>query len=202
MILVKKLLVLSTTALAAVIVLAGCSSGANENMPGMDHSTSASTGTPTAVAIEEHNSADTMFAQMMIPHHEQAVEMSDIMLAKSSLDPKIETLARDIKAAQGPEIQKMTDWLTGWSEPTSMAVSHGMDGMMTESDLDKLKAAQGTEASKLFLTQMIAHHEGAVDMARTEVAEGENADAVALAKDIVSSQESEIKEMKDLLATL
>lgn len=202
MIPLKKSLVLSTTALAAVIALAGCATGAGEEMPGMDHSTSATSGTTTDVAVGEHNSADTMFSQMMIPHHEQAVEMSDIMLAKTGLDPKIETLAQDIKAAQAPEIQKMTDWLTAWSEPTSMSGSHGMDGMMTDADLDKLTAAQGTEASKLFLTQMIAHHEGAVKMAKTEVADGKNADAVALAKDIVSSQEAEIQDMRDLLATL
>ena len=202
MILVKKFLVVSTTALAAALVLAGCSTGTGDTMPGMDHSTSATSSTPTADAVGGHNSADTTFAQMMTPHHEQAVEMSDIMLAKTGMDPKIETLAQDIKAAQGPEIQKMTDWLTGWSEPTSMAGNHGMDGMMTDSDLNKLKSAQGTDASKLFLTQMIAHHEGAVEMARTEVTDGKNADAVALAQEIVSSQEAEIKDMQDLLATL
>ncbi|RAX46278.1 DUF305 domain-containing protein [Arthrobacter sp. AQ5-05] len=202
MILVKKFLVASTTALAAALVLAGCSTGTGDTMPGMDHSTSATSSMPATDAVGGHNSADTMFAQMMIPHHEQAVEMSEIMLAKTGMDPKIESLAQDIKAAQGPEIQKMKNWLAGWSEPATMAGNHGMDGMMTDSDLDKLKSAQGTEASKLFLTQMIAHHEGAVEMARTEVTDGKNADAVALAQEIVSSQEAEIKDMQDLLATL
>lgn len=198
----KKFMTLSATALAAVIALTGCSTGAGETMPGMDHSATATSNSPTVMAVGDHNSADTMFAQMMLPHHEQAVEMSEIMLAKTGMDPKIETLAQDIKAAQGPEIQKMTDWLTGWDESTAMAGNHGMDGMMTDSDMDKLKSARGTEASKLFLTQMIAHHEGAVAMARTEVTDGKNAEAVDLAKDIVSSQESEIKDMQDLLATL
>ncbi|WP_427016554.1 DUF305 domain-containing protein [Pseudarthrobacter sp. P1] len=138
----------------------------------------------------------------MIPHHAQAVEMSDIMLAKTGLDAKITTLAKDIKAAQGPEIRKMTGWLTGWSEPTAMAGNHGMNGMMTGADMDKLTAAQGTGASKLFLSQMIAHHEGAVEMAKSEATGGKNADALALAKSIASSQESEIKDMKALLATL
>ena len=205
MIPLKKFLVLSTTALAAVVALAGCSTGADENMQGMDHSstaTSATADTQAPATNAQHNAADTMFAQMMIPHHVQAVEMSDIMLEKSDLDPKIAELAQDIKAAQAPEIQKMTDWLTGWSEPTAMAGDHGMDGMMTDADLDKLKSAQGTDASKLFLTQMIAHHEGAVKMAETEVTGGQNTDAIALAKDIVSSQEAEIQDMRDLLATL
>ncbi|MCV9996221.1 DUF305 domain-containing protein [Paeniglutamicibacter sp. ZC-3] len=205
MIPLKKFAALTITALAAAIALTGCGAGSGNEMEGMDNSptaTSATSGSQAPATNAQHNAADTMFAQMMIPHHVQAVEMSDIMLEKSDLDPQIEKLAQDIKAAQAPEIQKMTDWLTGWSEPTAMAGGHGMDGMMTDADLDKLKSAQGTEATKLFLTQMIVHHEGAVKMAETEVTGGQNADAVALAKDIVSSQEAEIKDMQDLLATL
>ena len=198
----KKSLIVSATVVAAMIALAGCSTGTDSGtMPGMDHGTAA-TSTQSPVSTAGNNAADTMFAQMMIPHHVQAVDMSDIILAKTGLDAKITALAEEIKAAQDPEIAKMTTWLTGWSEPTTMAGSHSMNGMMTPADLDKLKAAEGSEASKLFLTQMIAHHEGAVEMAKTEVTDGKNADAVALAKSIVSSQETEIKAMKDLLATL
>lgn len=197
----KKSLTVSATIVAAMLALAGCSTGTDGgSMPGMDHGSSTTTQAPATAG--GHNSADTMFAQMMIPHHAQAVEMSDIMLAKTGLDAKITALATDIKAAQGPEIKKMTTWLTGWSEPTAMSGNHSMNGMMSAADLDKLKAAQGNEASKLFLTQMIAHHEGAVEMAQSEVTGGKNADAVALAKSIVASQESEIKDMKDMLAAL
>ncbi|GAA4659941.1 DUF305 domain-containing protein [Arthrobacter cryoconiti] len=197
----KKFLTLSATAAAAMIALAGCSTDGG-SMPGMNHGGSTTSTVEATVTTGEHNAADTTFAQMMTPHHVQAVQMSDIMLAKSGLDPKIMALATDIKAAQGPEIKKMNTWLTGWSEPTAMAGNHSMNGMMSATDLDKLKAAQGTEASKLFLTQMIAHHEGAVEMAKSEVTDGKNADAVALAKSIVASQETEIKNMKDLLAAL
>lgn len=202
----KKFLTLSATALATMIALAGCSTGTSGgSMPGMDHgkATTATTGSaPASVAGGEHNAADTMFAQGMIPHHDQAVQMSETMLAKTGLDPKITALATDIKAAQGPEIAKMTGWLTGWSEPTAMAGNHAMNGMMSTADMDKLTAAQGAEAGRLFLTQMVAHHEGAVGMAKSEAADGKNADAVALAKSIVASQEAEIKAMKDLLAAL
>lgn len=198
----KKPLIVSATVVAAMIALAGCSTSTNGgSMPGMDHGGSATSAQPSA-SSKDNNASDTMFAQMMIPHHVQAVEMSDIMLAKKDIDAKITALAEEIKTAQGPEITKMTTWLKGWSEPTAMAGSHSMNGMMTSADLDKLNAAEGTEASKLFLIQMIAHHEGAVEMAQTEAANGQNADAVALAKTIVSSQESEIKAMKGLLATL
>ncbi len=199
----KKSLIVSATLVAAMIALAGCSTSANDgSMPAMNHSSATTSTMQATVADGGHNAADTMFAQMMIPHHVQAVEMSDIMLAKSDLDPSIMKLATDIKAAQDPEIKKMTTWLTGWAEPTAMAADHSMNGIMTSADMDKLKAAEGAEASKLFLTQMIAHHEGAVAMAKSEVTDGKNADAVALAKSIVASQENEIKDMKDLLATL
>ncbi|POH72485.1 DUF305 domain-containing protein [Arthrobacter glacialis] len=197
----KKSLTVSATIVAAMLALAGCSTGTDGgSMPGMDHGDSMTTQAP--VTVGENNSADTMFAQMMIPHHTQAVEMSDIMLAKTGLDAKITALATDIKAAQGPEITKMTTWLGSWGEPTAMSGTMSMNGMMSAADLEKLTAAQGNEASKLFLTQMIAHHEGAVEMAQSEVTGGKNADAVALAKSIVASQESEIKDMKDLLAAL
>lgn len=213
----KKFLTLSTTAVAAAIALTGCATGsgssatssssatAGSSMPGMDHGPGMmSSSAPAATA--EHNTADVMFAQMMIPHHAQAVQMSDMMLKKQGIPAEVTALATKIKAAQGPEIEKMTGWLTSWNEPTAAPSGHsmggGMEGMMGEEDLKKLEAAQGTDAAKLFLTQMIAHHEGAVMMARTESTEGKNPDAVQLSKDIVTSQEAEIQEMKDLLATL
>ncbi|GAA3299328.1 DUF305 domain-containing protein [Glutamicibacter nicotianae] len=200
----KRLTSISATALAAALVLSGCSPDAGTTEPestmsGMDHGSMPPSASDAAA---DHNSADAMFAQMMTPHHEQAVQMSDIMLAKKNLDPRVTELAQDIKAAQGPEIKKMNDWLQTWGEPMKMSGSHEMDGMMTPEDLSNLEAAQGTEASRLFLTQMIAHHEGAITMAEDEVANGSNPAAVELAKDVVSSQGTEIQAMKALLADL
>jgi len=158
----------------------------------------------SAPASPDHNTADTMFTQGMIPHHAQAVEMSDMMLKKQGMDGRITALATKIKAAQAPEIEQMTGWLKSWNEPTQMEASgHGMgDGMMGDGDLKKLDAAQGTEAAKLFLSQMISHHEGAVMMATTESSQGKNPDAIKLSKAIVTSQTAEIQEMKGLLASL
>jgi uncharacterized protein (DUF305 family) len=212
----KKTLTISAAAIAAAIALAGCSTGSGSgssetnSMPGMNHGSSgmmsSSPAPATSAAAAGFNDADTMFAQMMIPHHAQAVEMSDVMLKKQNIPAAVTDLATKIKAAQGPEIEKMTGWLQSWGKPTQapteMASSHSMEGMMGEDDMARLEAAQGTEAAKLFLTQMIAHHEGAVMMAKTETTDGKNADAVQLSKDIVSAQETEIQEMKDLLATL
>ncbi|QCO99574.1 DUF305 domain-containing protein [Arthrobacter sp. 24S4-2] len=207
----KKFLTLSATAVAAALALAGCSTGpsgssatsssasSGSSMPGMG-SGMMSGSAPAAAA--EHNAADTMFAQGMIPHHEQAVEMSEMMLGKKDIPAAVTDLATRIKAAQAPEIETMTGWLKGWNESATMGAGHTMDGMMGEDDLKQLEAAQGTEAAKLFLKQMIAHHEGAVMVAKTETSQGKNGDAMQLSKDIVTAQEAEIKEMQDLLAAL
>jgi uncharacterized protein (DUF305 family) len=143
-----------------------------------------------------------MFAQGMIPHHEQAVEMSQMMLGKKDIPAAVTDLATRIKAAQAPEIETMTGWLKSWNESATMGAGHTMDGMMGDDDLKQLEAAQGTEAAKLFLKQMVAHHQGAVTMAKTETSQGKNPDAINLSQNIVTAQEAEIKDMQDLLATL
>ena len=207
----KKLLPLSA-ALAAALLLAGCAtdSGAapsGSSMPGMHHGSSSDGGmSPGAPAsAEDHNMADAMFAQMMIPHHAQAVEMSDMMLSKQDIPAGVKDLATRIKAAQGPEIELMTGWLESWNMPTHMpsgSSGHGMAGMMGAEELAKLSAAQGTDAARLFLEQMISHHEGAIVMAKAETSDGKNTAAVQLSKDIVAAQEAEIQEMKTLLTAL
>ncbi|XAS66960.1 DUF305 domain-containing protein [Micrococcaceae bacterium Sec5.7] len=202
----KKFLTLSATGVAAAIALAGCSTGSGGGaMPGMSHSgssapSSSATSSSAPAAAGDHNGADTAFAQTMIPHHAQAVEMSEMMLKKQGIPASVTALATKIKAAQGPEIETMTGWLTSWHESTQMSAGHSMTGMMGGEDLKKLDAAQGTEAARLFLNQMVAHHEGAVMMAKTENTNGKNADAVNLSKAIVTAQEAEIQEMRGLLA--
>ncbi|GAA3329255.1 DUF305 domain-containing protein [Paeniglutamicibacter sulfureus] len=200
----KRLTLISATAVAATLALAGCASetGSESTMPGMDHGTASASPSAESSAAAEHNSADAMFAQMMIPHHEQAVEMSDMVLAKDGIDPSVTELAEDIKSAQGPEIKTMTGWLNAWGEPVTMSGDHRMEGMMTEDDMAALEAAQGTEAARLFLTQMVKHHEGAVKMAQEETANGSNPDAVAQAEKMAKDQSGEIDKMKELLAGL
>lgn len=189
-----KRTLMSAIALAGALALAGCS-GTEE--PAQD------TG---AVAGEqaEHNDADVMFAQMMIPHHEQAIEMSDILLAKPDADPAVTELATRIKAAQAPEIEQLGQWLDTWgAERTSEHSGHaGMDGMMSEDDMQSLGDAPGPEASRLFLEQMIAHHLGAVEMAEEELDSGQDPAAVEMAQTIVDTQTAEIETMEDLLASM
>jgi uncharacterized protein (DUF305 family) len=183
--------------LTALLALAGCTgtagNGGMDNMPGMGSSAS-----PAA----DVNNADMQFTMMMIPHHEQAVEMADMVLAKDGIDERVITLAEQIKAAQGPEIELMESWLDDWGTP--MGDMDGMDhgGMMSNTDMQALEDADGAEASRLFLEQMIVHHEGAIDMAQTEVDNGQNADVIALAEAIIASQTTEIITMEDILATL
>jgi uncharacterized protein (DUF305 family) len=161
----KRTTLVGAVALVALVVSAGCSSSDS----GTEHPAGGSTpASATASSAEAHNDADVTFAQHMIPHHQQAVEMSDMVLGKQGIDPRVTQLATQIKAAQAPEIQRMQGWLSQWGlAPMPSMSGHdmpGTSGMMSEQDMTALKNAQGVDASKLFLTQMIAHHEGAITM--------------------------------------
>lgn len=155
-----------------------------------------------------HNDTDVAFAQGMIPHHAQAVEMSDILLAKDGLDPRVTDLAEEIKAAQQPEIEIMTGWLNEWDAEvpsTDMSEMDGMssmDGMMSPEELADLEASSGDQASRLFLEQMTVHHDGAIEMAETEVEDGAYPEAVDLAENIIQTQQAEIARMEKLLGEL
>jgi len=185
-------------ALAAALALSSCAGGSPEQEPS---NSSADAGSAA------FNDADVMFAQMMIPHHEQAVEMSDDLLAKDGIDAGIVDLATEIKAAQEPEIAQLNGWLTEWrAHDDSMSDMPDMgddsEGTMSEDDMMALHDATGTDAGRLFLQQMTVHHEGAVAMAQIEIDTGENADARALAENILATQTAEIAVMAELLATL
>ena len=122
-----RLAAVAAVPLAAVLFLAGCADNGG-SMPGMDHGGSSSA--PSESAEADFNMADSMFAMMMIPHHEQAVEMSDMLLAKQDIDPRVMSLAREIKAAQGPEITQMQGWLEAWGLP-AMSGPAGMPASTT-----------------------------------------------------------------------
>ncbi|MDT5331332.1 MAG: hypothetical protein QOF31_2629 [Mycobacterium sp.] len=205
----KKITLAGAGALVALVVTAGCSSSDSGNEHPAEHSTSVSaTASPTApAAAEAHNDADVMFAQQMIPHHTQAIEMSDTLLAKQGIDPRVTELANQIKAAQGPEIQQMQGWMTQWGTPSMPPMSGhgdmpGMSGIMSEQDMTALKDAQGVDAGKLFLTQMITHHKGAITMAQSEIKDGRYPPAVEMARAIVTTQQQEIDTMNGILGSL
>lgn len=152
--------------------------------------------------------ADVMFAQMMIPHHAQAVEMSTIMLDKEGMPTEIRELAQQIADEQEPEIAEMRGWLDDWGMPEMGDMSDmgghaghgGMDGMLSDEQLDELRAATGDDAVRLFLEQMIAHHEGAIEMGRDVLDDGRHPDVRAFAERMIDAQQAEIDTMREWLA--
>jgi uncharacterized protein (DUF305 family) len=156
-------------------------------------------------AAADFNDADVVFAQGMIAHHEQAIEMADIALDPTiGASAEVQDLATRVKAAQDPEIEAMTGWLTAWGQPVQMDTSGGhdmssMEGVMTAEEMDALGAATGAEFDTMWLEMMIRHHEGAVAMAETVKASGSNADVLGLAEEIITTQQAEIEEMQALL---
>jgi uncharacterized protein (DUF305 family) len=193
--------------------------GAGLTACGDDAGSSGSSGSATEVSTTEHNDADVAFASDMITHHAQALSMVDLTLDRT-LDPEVQALAEDIRAAQGPEIETMADWLTKWGEevPETMRdhanAGHDMDdmsdnmddmghddmpGMMTAEDMDALENASDAAFQDMWLEMMIEHHEGAVEMAETETEDGQYKDAVDLAGQIIDAQKEEIDTMNGLL---
>jgi uncharacterized protein (DUF305 family) len=152
---------------------------------------------------EEFNDADVMFAQGMIPHHAQALEMAQLVQGREA-GQEVTDLAAQIEAAQDPEIQLMTGWLEDWGEDVpDLATDHGaMDhgmGMMTAEQMAALDDASGDGFDRMFLELMIEHHEGAIAMSQTELSEGANEEAKELAEEIIGAQQAEIDQMRELL---
>ncbi len=184
-------------ALATALILSACASGSPSGMEGHDM------GATSSATAGDFNEQDVTFARMMIPHHEQAIDMAETVLEKKGVDPAVVDLAEQIQAAQGPEIETMSSWLEEWGAESGDG-DHGThgDGMMSDEDMAALGSAEGEEASRLFLEQMIVHHEGAIEMAEEEIESGRNPDAIALAGKIAADQQAEIETMRGLLSTL
>ena len=193
-----KKLALTAVALAAATLLFGaCGS---HDMGSMDTgSMDPGDSTPESA---DFNDADVIFAQTMIPHHQQAIEMSDIALdPNSGASAAIVALATQIKGAQDPEISQMKNLLTTWGksmEMGSMDHSSMMGGMLSLEEIDTLGQLKGAEFDKAWAKGMIAHHEGAIAMANDVLANGKNSEILALANAVVSGQSAEIKTLKPL----
>lgn len=207
----------ATTAAGAavvVLVLAACGGTGEQATPTTSGTVSATATTSTTSGAStgsgEHDQADVKFLQDMVPHHSQAIEMSEIVLAKGGVDERVKALAKQIKEAQAPKIQQMNGLLHDWGERTPdghESSAHGSDaggmsGMVSDQQIQELRTADGPKATLLYLQQMIQHHEGAVQMARSEVANGENPEAKQLAQSIIDSQQAEIEHMKSVLTSL
>jgi uncharacterized protein (DUF305 family) len=213
---------MNSTTLARLVVatavtglaLTGCAAGSSPTG-------SATPQQPGSASQTQHNDADVAFAQGMIPHHRQAVEMSEMALERSR-NPQVTDLAQRIGAAQQPEIDTMTGWLREWGAEVPPAGStgampgmdgmdhsgmdhrgtdgmSGMAGMMTPEQMGRLSQASGAEFDRMFLQSMIEHHRGALEMAEAELANGSDPRATALARTIIDTQQAEIDEMDQLL---
>ena len=196
----KRTLVLTGTGLAAALVLGACGSETDNggSMNGMGHGGSSSTSSSSGSASSSR-AGDVMFAQMMIPHHQQAIEMADLALANPSTSADVKRLAEQIKAAQDPEIQTMNGWLRQWGAPSAASMDHGTSGMMSEQDMSSLRAAEGAEFNRMWLEMMIEHHRGAVTMAQDALSTTETPDVKKLAQSVVDGQNKEIATMRGLL---
>ncbi|MDT5055346.1 MAG: hypothetical protein QOF66_3712 [Mycobacterium sp.] len=192
--------VTAMVALAAALLLSSCTdNGASDGHTGHGHSDQpVITGQPAG-----YNADDVAFATNMIPHHQQAVELS-AMVPDRSTSADLIALAKQISAAQQPEIEIMKVFLVQWNENPDTNSGHAghdstMQGMVDGPTMTKLGSLNGAEFDKLWLASMISHHEGAIEMAKAEIANGDNVDAKTLAKNIVATQGAEIGQMKQML---
>lgn len=221
---------------AAAVLSLGLAACGGQDSGSMDHSSMASSSssssspaasTSSAAVDAEHNDQDVMFAQMMLVHHQGAIEMAQMATTQAS-SQEVKDLAGSIESAQQPEIDQMTSWLNAWGEPVSadssmeemdhstmdpsadssmsetseMPGMSQMPGMMSEEQMTQLQNATGADFDRMFLQMMIEHHQGAVEMAETQQQQGSNPQALELADSIVTSQNAEIAQMQQMLTTL
>jgi uncharacterized protein (DUF305 family) len=180
-------------------VLSACSTGSPAGSPAGTAVTSSAPAASTAV----FNDTDVSFAMPMVDHHKQAITMAETMLTKTGVDPRVTILAQQIKAAQGPEITMMDSWVAAWGATKNSMPGMDMSmGSMSNADMAALDAAAGPAADKLFLQQMIQHHQGAIDMAVVELKSGQNPDALDLATKIKADQTAQTAQMQAILGTM
>jgi uncharacterized protein (DUF305 family) len=173
-------------ALAAALLLAACSQGGDDQGG-------------SAPAASAPNDADVTFTQNMIPHHQQAIEMAK--LAESHTDrPELRTLADNITASQGQEVTQLQGWLQSWGKPeTPAGMAHGgmeMPGTMSEADMSRLMESTGTDFDLAFVEMMAEHHQGAIDMAKTELNEGSLPEVTQFAQKVIDDQQAEIDKLQ------
>lgn len=201
----RRTLLMSASTVVAGLVLAGCGADDNDSSAGEGHDghgSTASNAAPTSAKAGAARKGDIAFAQGMIPHHKQAIEMADIALKKPSASADVRKLATAIRKAQDPEIKTMTGWLASWGAPTSMPSmsgdhgGHQMGGMMTPAEMSALKKADGTAFDRQWMQLMIKHHKGAVKMAGDVKETTRDPEVRTMANAIIKGQNAEIRAMQ------
>ena len=204
----RTTVIISGITLASALLLGACGGAdtASTSMPGMQSNAPAAAG---AGQTEGHNPDDVAFVQQMIPHHTDALNMAKLVPSRSK-NAQVIDLASRIEKGQDPEIQKMQGWLSSWNASmpgmsTGTGSMPGMDtgsmpGMMSDADMKMLEQAKGVEFDKMWLDMMTKHHQGAIDMAKTELGKGSSTEAKTLAQSIIDAQQAEVTEMQGMLA--
>ncbi|SCE57789.1 Uncharacterized conserved protein, DUF305 family [Streptomyces sp. DvalAA-43] len=206
---------LVAAAVSAALVLAACDAGDGDSRtkaqtgggpsvvapgrPGEPARTLSAEEAAKAAGDDTPNSADFRYAQMMIQHHAQALELTALVPSRSG-SPSVKRLAERITASQKPEIGAMEGWLThnGGERRTSAHDHSAMPGMATPAQLKRLREADGPAFDELFLKLMITHHQGAITMATEVLAEGNNVQIEEMAGDVVAQQTVEINRMRTM----
>ena len=184
-------------AIVTVVAVSSCSKAENHS----EHTSTSAAATAASDQIAVHNDHDVMFAQMMIPHHQQAVQLA-AMVPDRSTNPELVKLAATISGEQEPEINAMKALLVQWDISPHAASDHAgmpMDGMVDDATMAKLGTLKGQEFDTLWLQSMISHHQGAIAMAGGEVAAGKSPDMITMAQNMVTAQQAEIDQMKKML---
>ncbi|GAA4390910.1 DUF305 domain-containing protein [Tsukamurella soli] len=202
--------------LVAALALSGCSSAVTDHpalssgaagmsmpngmaMPGGSGVPAPAGASSAPSSPDRHDSADIAFASMMYPHHAQAIEMAKMVAGKGAR-PEVGALAASIEKSQQPQMDAFTRLLRAWGAPApSATMSHPMDGIMTDAQMQNLQKLRGAAFDHEWLTMMIEHHQGAIAMSDTELAQGVNPEALRIAGDIKTGQQREIDQMRALL---
>lgn len=197
-----------TLAGAAVLVLTLTACGSDDSSHSAGHGSMTSSAASPATAAGRQG--DIRFAQQMIPHHRQAVQMADMALNRQGVSADVTRLAAAIKKAQDPEINTMTGWLKSWGATVPTGGDHSghdmsgtgdMTGMMSQQEMDMLGKATGPAFDRMWLTMMVKHHQGAVTMSSDVKKTTDNPEVSSLADSIIKAQNAEIRTMQDLLKT-
>ncbi len=201
-----KTFIRSAAGLSAVILLSACGGTPVDTAtsdPQAPTPVVTSTGTPSPGASDVapvHNAADTVFAQAMITHQQQAVDASEALLAKDGIAPDVRTLATEIKREEGARIPTLQGWLAAWGEPERTTSTEPVPGNLADEDVTALENATGAEAARIYLTAMAAYYDGSLQMAQQEATAGKNPAAVSLAQNAASSAQARSARVNEILA--
>jgi len=190
---IRKLSKISLTAVVALGVLVGCAS----------HSTDSATVSPSEPpGYEPHNTADVAFTQQMVSLQQEAIALSDTLLAKEGIAPGVVDLAKEIKPVRASEITQMQGWLKSWGNPPAVAGEADVSELPSDQHVAQLQAAEGVEATRFYLNQMIANNEKGLALSKTEIDDGQYRATITMARANQVDQQQEITTMKSILDTL